>query len=242
MSLEIKSNDESFDTIDSKFNNIELNNDNKKKKKEFKSKINKSNKFLSTLFKYRKIIIISGFALFVLLLLPISYLIEYNVTKVNVFSGDSYTSLKSVSKIKDFDFDFYCSQYGEPDDLNESKALIFTYKVSNFIEDNYNIKSLTIKVAIGDKHWTKNYYSGNSYTILSDPNTSSSKTSTYTYLSSYEYSYPESKWLFVKINHPTVWVLLSYTKQKAGSSSTTISYKLSYSYNEWYRSGSTVII
>lgn len=209
------------------------------KVKTFRNKVNTKNKFIQFIYRFRKFVIIGAFLLFILITIPTAYIVEFNKTKVTPFSGSSYKSLSSASKIDDFDYDFYCTYYAEPTDEEESHDLTFSATASNFIE-GYTIQSLKMTVAIGNSHWTNNYLAGSSKTIKASA-TSSSSAATVTYtLSNYEYSYPKTEWLFVKVKHPTVWVLLEYKKTKDGNS-TSYSYLLTYSYSKWFKNGKTVI-
>lgn len=209
-----------------------LNANKEKNKKDIPSKI----------YKFRKWIIIGMFLLFIIILIPTAYLIEYSKTKITPFESTEHTTISSFSKIEDFKFDFYCSSYGEKDDTEDSKALVFKYSISDFDTTSYGYSAIKISVAIGDRHWTNNYYEGSSSTIYSGSvSQTSSKTGTYTSLGSYTYQYPQSKWGIIKVSHPTVWVLLSYNKTKS-SSTKTINYMVSLSYSKWFRSGETKII
>lgn len=209
-----------------------------KKPKAFKSPINKENKVTTKIYKTRKFIITGIFLLFILITIPVAYIVEYNITKVELFPSDSYNYLSSPSKLEDFDFDFYCTYYAEPNDEEETHDLTYSATISNY-NSNYTYKSIKMTVAIGDRHWTNNYKEGSAKTLKSSATSSSSQASvTYT-LSDYEFSYPASKWLFVKINHPTVWVFLEYSRTKSSSSTESMGYVLTYSYSEWYKSGVT---
>ncbi len=251
MSETIEGKDTSFDVLENEYSSIdsiktedkiEPNLSKPKKEKKFKSKINKPKKVTSFVYRWRKLFIIGGFLLFVLITIPTAYGIEYARTKVTPFESESYKTLSSESKLLDFDFTMYCTQYGEPDEYEDSKELQFQYTIKNFNENNFDIKTVKLKLAIGDSHWTKNYYEGSYSTLFSDPTSKSSKTSTYTGLSSYKYSYPAKKWGFVKIKNPTVYALLTYTKTKAGGEAVSYTYMIKYSHSEWFKSGTTKII
>ncbi len=211
------------------------------KKIKVKKDENKNN-VSSVIYKWRKWIILGIFLLFIIILIPTAYLIEYSKTKVTPFESTSHETISSFSKLEDFKFDIYCSSYGEKDKTEDTKALVFKYSISDFDTTSYGYSSIKVAVAIGDKHWTKNYYEGSSQTIYSSSvSSTSSKSGTYTSLSSYSYSYPESKWGIIKVSHPTVWVLLTYKKTKS-SSSKDMSYMVKLSYSKWFRSGETKII
>ena len=255
MSETIEGKDTSFETLDNEYISIDsINSEDKtepkkedkksnpKKQKKFKSKINKEKKVTSFIYRWRKLLIIGAFLLFILITIPTAYGIEYARTKVTPFESESYETLSSESSLPDFDFTMYCSQYGEPDDYEDSKELQFQYTINNFDETNFDIKTVKLKLAIGDSHWTNNYYEGSYSTLFSDPTAKSSKSSTYTGLSSYKYSYPAKKWGLVKIEHPTVYALLTYTKTKVGGQAITYTYMIKYSYSEWFKSGTTKII
>lgn len=240
----------SFDSLDGSYSSLTIDeeiqsnevivnkNTKPKKQKAFVSKINKENKIATKIYKTRKFIIIGAFLLFILITIPVAYIVEYNITKVELFPSDSYNYLSSPSKLDDFDFDFYATYYAEPNDEEDTHDITFSATAKNF-SSSYSYKSIKMTVAIGDRHWTNNYKEGSSKTIKSSATSSSSASSiTYT-LSDYSFEYPKSKWLFVKINHPTVWVLIEYSRTKSSSSTETMAYVLTYSYNDWYKSGVT---
>lgn len=198
---------------------------------------------LSKLSPYRKWIILGSFLLLFIGCIIATYVITYTSTKVTPFpQAESIKTISGPSKITDFDFDIYCSQY-EKAGSQEKKSMEFTATVENAIED-YSFYDIKFQVALGDRHWTKNYIEG-STTRFSFSSTSpfksatklTTKTST---ISNYTYSYPIRKLLFIKIDTPTLFVTLTYTKDKQGKK-TENSYFFELEYDDYFRSGTTIV-
>lgn len=232
----IKASDESFDDISVEISDKQTDEKKIKKIKNKNKKLNRTKKPLA----WRKFVIIGSFIALFIVVVFASYITTYTKTKITPFSNS--TSIKE-SKIKDFDIDFYCKQYGEPDKDNESRDIIFELKVSN-IDTSYSYSSLKWNVCIGDEHWTNRKKTGSASTVFSTY-TSYSTTESYTKtltISEYEYSYPVRKMVFVNIKHPTVWLNLTYTKTTTSGTSTSYSYVIEYNWNNYFRSGTTVII
>ncbi|MGM9970969.1 MAG: hypothetical protein ACI35W_00995 [Anaeroplasmataceae bacterium] len=191
---------------------------------------------------WRKWVILGSFLLLFIGCVIATYIIQYNTTKVVPFSSDSLTKISSTSQITDFEFDVYCKEYNTPASGNK-KTMKFSASIDKAIE-NYEFSSIKYTVAMGDEHWTKNYVSSSATTISSSKFTSTSnaitdKTCT---ISDFQYTYPVRKLLFIKIDKPTVYVKLTYDKKKVATQKTeSISYLLEYSYDEYFRSGVTIL-
>lgn len=201
---------------------------------------NKEKSFLNFIYKNRKWIILSSFVLFFAIVIISSYCITYGNTKVTAYSS---TKNISESKFTDFDIDFYCTYYAEPNSDDSSHDITFSFSISNAAQTGtYKYSTIKASATIGDEHWTNRKLTGTETTVKSSITSSTaSATSTLT-IKNYAYSYPVRKMLFVKINHPTVWLNINYTKASIdGQHSYSRNYTIKYSWNNYYVSGKTVL-
>lgn len=201
---------------------------------------NTNKSFLNIIYKNRKWIILCSFFIFFVIVILSSYCITYNKTKINAYSS---TKNISESKLSDFDIDFYATYYAEPNKDDDTQDLTFSFSISNAAStETYKYSAIKASATIGDKHWTKRKLAGTEVTVKSSITSSNaSATSTLT-IKNYAYSYPVRKMLFVKINHPTVWLNINYTKTSIdGQHSYSRNYTIKYSWSNYYISGKTVL-
>lgn len=209
--------------------------------------MSKKTSFISKITKNRKWIILSVFLLLIIVSISATYIITYTSTKVIAFESDNPTSIKK-SSFDDFDFDFYCTNFckglgdREGDDYKNKVDMVFKATISNPKEE-YKYSSIKVTVAMGDEHWTNKYETSSSYTIYSSTytTTTGSKEKTDITISDFEYNYPVRKLLFINIKNPTVYVKLTYTREKNtnSSSSKDFTYLFTYEYDEYIRTTST---
>ncbi len=187
---------------------------------------------------WRKWAILSSFLALIIIAIVATYITEYNKTKVIPFEEDVLTTLESQNQIDDFDFDFYCKNYEKAGDKG-SKSMVFTATVEN-AKEGYTFSSIKYTVAMGDRRWTKNYTTGSQTTITSSFKSGDKIKEKDSTISNYSFTYPKRKLLFIKIETPTVFVKLNYTRKK-GTKTENLSYFLEYEYDEYFRSGVTII-
>lgn len=222
-----KYENESYDTITV--------NKEKKPKKAHKNITNEPKKPLA----WRKFVILGSLVLLLIGTVIASFITEFIKNKVKPFDGAKIVSEKKL----DLDFDFYCSVYKEPDADNKTQTLEFkaTASYPSDADSSYTFSAVKCTAAIGNRNWTKRYKAGSSTTLYSTLKSSTTTTEKTVKITDYSYSYPTRKLGIIKISKPTVWVKLEYTKNTTSGKSETKSYVLSYSWNEYFKSGTTIL-
>ena len=186
----------------------------------------------------RKIIILSIF----FIVIPIFVLVTLFVTtyvnnKIEPFPNTTAT-YTTVKKIDSFDFDFYCSEYNVPTKGSSTTTMKFKAAVSNK-KTNHEIKNIKYKLVMGSN------WNGNKTSSVSSSELTFSKTDTKNYvttsITNFNFKYPDRVLLFINIKAPTVYVNLTWTETKNGSTTQeTKNYIITYDFEDYFIKGVTI--
>ncbi len=210
----------------------------------------------------RKWIILGSFLALFIVCVFATYIVTYNKNKKSandIYEGSKFTSSYKIetadkSKIKPFDFTFYCSEIVSKDEMNTLPDYTFKAYIANAAE-GYTFTSVKYQVSLGNQYWSGAMQKGSAAatTIASTFSKSSTITETVdgtnqtvnkTTEKTYEFKdlsikYPQKPLLFVQKKKPTAYVNLTfncYVTTKGSSTAVSYNYLLAYTYGEYVTS------
>ncbi len=150
----------------------------------------------------------------------------------------SYTEVKSLDS---FDFDFYCTKYNYTASGTSNRSMEFKAAISNQKnKGHHSVDNVKMNVVMGS-NWN-GYLSGTSGSkTLSFSSTSTPSYVTAT-ISNYTLNYPSRVLLFINIEAPNTYVLLTWSETVNGGGATTYKmYKAKYTYDQYFKNGTTIL-